>query len=1551
MSRSSHVLLVLAIVVSLLTLVAPSPAPAQVNVTGTWTTLPYLMPSNPIHAALLRTGKVLIVSGSENNPFSTSFKTTVWDPVAGTFSNQTTPWDLFCNGMSFLPDGRVLITGGNLDVVDPFPGPPWTTIFDPMTQKFYRVEDMAKGRWYPSNVALHDGGSMVFGGLDENELRNNTVEIYDVGGGWSPPYQANWSTGWYPRMHLLANGKVFVGAPNPESHTFDPATATWSAPGAKTNYGQDRQYGSSVLLPLSVEDGYRPRVMVFGGNTTSGGATSSVEFIDLGTWPEHWVTMPPMSVPRVHLNTVLLPNGKILAIGGSTVHLDLNTAHKNAATFDPIAQTWTPSGTLAYPRIYHHTALLLPDATVYVGGSNPGREIWEPHIEIYKPPYLFTSTGAPAPRPSIGTLPSVVGYGQTFTVTTAQAASIAKVLLMRPGSNTHAFDQEQRLIYTSFTKGAGTLSVTAPTSPGGAPPGYYMLFILDGNGVPSVAKFIQLVPDPNNQPPTATITNPSANVSILAGQSVTFASSASDPDGSIAAYSWVFPGGSPKKSTVQNPGPVTFATPGVYTVSLTVLDNLGKNNPSPPTLTVTVSGSPALGAAITSPAAGATVSGTVNVTMTATNTQGSPTQFLLKLDGTTTLSNQSVAGSSATYAWNTATTSAGPHTLNLTVTDGAGRTATASVNITKGSGGTDTTAPTVALTAPASGAAVSGTVTVSATASDNVGVTGVQFKLDGANLGAVDTTTPYSIAWNTATASAGTHTLTAVATDAAGNATTSAPVTVTVGSGGGTSGNVIWMSPVNVAVNGNTITKNAGCSGCWDAGAISQQTIASGNASVQFTISSGGVGAVGLSNGNAGTDANEMKFSLRFFPTYVEVRESGVWKESWTTAAGDVHKIAVDGGVVKYSQNAAVKYTSLVAPTYPLIVDATLETVGSAVQNAVLAGAGGGGTDTTDPTVTLTAPASGTTVSGTVTVSATASDNVGVTGVQFKLDGANLGAVDTTAPYSVAWNTATATAGTHTLTAVATDAAGNTTTSAPVTVTVGSDDDTTAPAVTLTAPASGATVSGTVTVSATASDNVGLTGVQFKLDGANLGAVDTTAPYSVAWNTTTAAAGTHTLTAVATDAAGNTTTSAPVTVTVGSGGGTSGNVVWASAVNVAVSGNTITKNAGCSGCWDAGAISQQTVASGDASVQFTISSGAVGAVGLSTGNAGTDANEIKFALRFFPTYVEVRESGAWKDSWPIAAGDVHKIAVESGVVKYFQNGAVQYTSALAPTYPLIVDATLETVGSTVQNAVLGGTSGGSSVDTTPPAVALTAPVGGATVTGTVTVSASASDNVGVTGVQFKLDGANLGAEDATAPYTIAWNTATATPGTHTLTAVAKDAAGNTTTSAPVTVTVSQGPSGGGPQNVVWTSGTNVAISGNTVTKNGGCSGCWDAGAASQQTIASGNGSVQFTVSAGAVVSVGLTVGNPGTGANEMMFSLRFFPGYVEVRESGAWKDSWPVAAGDVHTIAVDGGVVKYLLDGTFKYQSALAPSYPLLVDTTLETMGSAVQGAVLTIGP
>src|SRR5437667_8100757 len=280
--------------------------------------------------------------------------------------------------------------------------------------------------------------------------------------------------------------------------------------------------------------------------------------------------------------------------------------------------------------------------------------------------------------------------------------------------------------------------------------------------------------------------------------------------------------------------------------------------------------------------------------------------------------------------------------------------------------------------------------------------------------------------------------------------------------------------------------------------------------------------------------------------------------------------------------------------------------------------------------VTVASPASGSTVSGTVSVTASVSGIGALTvrGVQFRLDGSNLGAEDTTAPYSVPWDTTTAGNGSHTLTAVARDSLGVLWTSDPVTVTV--FNDTTPPAVSITSPASGTIVAGTISVTASASDNVRVVGVQFLLDGLNAGAEVTAAPYSVSWNSTTASNGSHSLTAVARDAAGNRATSVAVAVTV---------------------------------------------------------------------------------------------------------------------------------------------------------------SNGAPPDTTPPMVSITSPTSGASVSGTLTMTAAASDNVGVVGVQFLLDGANVRAEVTAAPYSAPWDTTTASRGSHTLTAVARDAAGNRTTSAPVSVTV------------------------------------------------------------------------------------------------------------------------------------------------------------------
>ena len=182
-------------------------------------------------------------------------------------------------------------------------------------------------------------------------------------------------------------------------------------------------------------------------------------------------------------------------------------------------------------------------------------------------------------------MPGAIGYGQAFQIQTLDAASIQSVVLVRPGAQTHAFDMDQRLVRMSFTPGSDQLTVTAPPNGNIAPPGYYMLFILNAAGVPSHAKFVQLSPSVN-QPPTATIVNPAAAVTVNPGESVAFAGTGSDSDGTIGAYSWTFPTGSPSSST-QASANVIFATPGTHTVSFQVADDDGATS-QPATRAITV---------------------------------------------------------------------------------------------------------------------------------------------------------------------------------------------------------------------------------------------------------------------------------------------------------------------------------------------------------------------------------------------------------------------------------------------------------------------------------------------------------------------------------------------------------------------------------------------------------------------------------------------------------------------------------------------------------------------------------------------------------------------------------------------------------------------------------------------------------------------------------------------------------------------------------------------------------------------------------------------------
>ncbi len=605
---------------SILIFLLPSFALAQPHVTGQWTALSSdLLPDpplpgqklNPIHAGLLRDGRVLILSGSGNNSTQHDdqvYTAGVYDPSKPAGSRLTIfpnlPYDLWCNGMAFLPDGRAFIIGGT-DHYDAMFGGTKSSIFDPATNQFVQVQDMLHGRWYATATAMPDGQILTLSGLNENSVVNQLTETYKIAFGWTEKGSFPGSPDdlpLYPWLHLLPDGRVFYSGYTTLSRFYDPVAGTWSSGTISTNFSSfpGRVYGSSVLLPLLPATNYKPRVMILGGapilslTDTSHPATKSTEIIDLAQSSPQWVSGPDMSAPRIHQNAVILPTGKVLVVGGSNINEipdTVGTGGYAADLIDPDTSTVVSAGVASFARLYHSMALLLPDATVLVLGSNPARGVFERNMEIYKPAYLFDVNDNLATRPGITSAPtSPIGYNATFQVQLDTGISSGdSVVLIRPGSPTHAYDMEQRMIGLSFT-GTNTLTVTSPPNANVAPPGYYMLFVLK-NGVPSVAKFIQLALQPNKQNPEATITSPANDVTVAAGQPVTFNGNSTNPNNSALTFDWIFPEGTPSESNSSSAGPVdvAFATPGTYVVSLTAADfGSDTSDPSPPTVTVNV---------------------------------------------------------------------------------------------------------------------------------------------------------------------------------------------------------------------------------------------------------------------------------------------------------------------------------------------------------------------------------------------------------------------------------------------------------------------------------------------------------------------------------------------------------------------------------------------------------------------------------------------------------------------------------------------------------------------------------------------------------------------------------------------------------------------------------------------------------------------------------------------------------------------------------------------------------------------------------------------------
>jgi hypothetical protein len=342
-------------------------------------------------------------------------------------------------------------------------------------------------RWYPAATTLSDGRILVTAGWQTTAHSNAGIsEIYDPStNNWTSLTNANNPFETYPFLYLLPDGRIvhFGGSEYAtDTDVLDLNNVSWSVVDSNIVDG-----GSATM--------YLPGKFMKAGSATdsqSSGPSSNTTFaLDMTQPSPAWRQTASMAYPRSFLNLTTLPDGTVLATGGETDRNGGTIANAvyAAELWSPATETWSTMASMHTPRECHGTALLLPDGRVLVSGMGAdfGNVPDEKSAEFYSPPYLFKG-----PRPSITQAPAQIHPNTTFFVGTPDAATVAKVALIRTGAVTHFFDQNERYLPLTFAQTTGGLNVTGPIDTNLAPPGFYMLFIVNSTGVPSVAPFVQV---------------------------------------------------------------------------------------------------------------------------------------------------------------------------------------------------------------------------------------------------------------------------------------------------------------------------------------------------------------------------------------------------------------------------------------------------------------------------------------------------------------------------------------------------------------------------------------------------------------------------------------------------------------------------------------------------------------------------------------------------------------------------------------------------------------------------------------------------------------------------------------------------------------------------------------------------------------------------------------------------------------------------------------------------------------------------------------------------
>ena len=462
-------------------------------------------PIVPAAAAIEQgTGKLLMWSSYSPTTFGGSpggvTDTATYDPATSVVSQRVvtnTAHDMFCPGLSIDGTGRVFVTGGN-DAGK-------TSIYNPSTDAWVAGSTMKLSRGYQSSVTLSDGRTFTIGGSWSGGQGGKNGEIYDpTSNTWSllsgcpvaPMLTADaqgvyrqdnhaWLFGW-------KRGSIFQAGPSTAMNWYETNGEGTQTVAGSRGTDPDSMCGNSIMY-----DAVEGKILTVGGspNYQNSYSTTNAHVItvgDPGTTPSV-ATVSSMKYARAFANSVVLPDGKVFITGGQSyaVPFSDDTATLYPELWDPATSSFTTLNPMAIPRVYHSWALLMPDATVINGGGGLCGTCTtnHPDAEVYSPAYLFTNSGARAARPTISSVtPTSVVVGGTITI--IMNSLVSSFSLVRFGSTTHTVNTDQRRIPLTATASGLTYTVTVPSDPGVAIPGYWMLFALNSDGVPSVAETV-----------------------------------------------------------------------------------------------------------------------------------------------------------------------------------------------------------------------------------------------------------------------------------------------------------------------------------------------------------------------------------------------------------------------------------------------------------------------------------------------------------------------------------------------------------------------------------------------------------------------------------------------------------------------------------------------------------------------------------------------------------------------------------------------------------------------------------------------------------------------------------------------------------------------------------------------------------------------------------------------------------------------------------------------------------------------------------------------------